>query len=242
MQVNDNSYVNIQAFMVNDLHLSGNELIIFAVIYGFSQDGFSWFSGSRSYLSAWCQASKNTVSSNLAKLCEKGLIEKRTRVENGVTFNDYRVVQNLVGVYKKLVGGVQETCTGGVQETCPHTIEEGNTRENKKKDMGKPARFVPPTVEQVAKYCKERGNDVDPQRFVDYYEARGWKTGNNKVSNWQACVRTWERNGYNSKPKQNAYVPQDTSTPTVEEIMAEHGVSREDAEAYLETFYGKGSK
>lgn len=57
-------------------------------------------------------------------------------------------------------------------------------------------RFVPPTVEQVREYCDERGNDVDPQHFVDYYTARGWKLGKNSVKDWKACVRTWERNSY----------------------------------------------
>ena len=52
MEVKSNSYVNIHAFMVNELHLSGNALLIYSVIYGFSQDGKSWFTGSRSYLAA----------------------------------------------------------------------------------------------------------------------------------------------------------------------------------------------
>lgn len=93
MTVKDNSYVTIQAFMVNELGLGGNELIIYAVIYGFSQDGSSWYTGSRSYLAEWCQASKSTVSRNLERLCEAGLLEKRTRVENNVTLVDYRATK-----------------------------------------------------------------------------------------------------------------------------------------------------
>ena len=93
MEVKDGTYVNIQSFMVNELHLSGNALIIYAVIYGFSQDGDSWFTGSRSYLAAWCQASKSTVSRNLETLCADGLIERRERTESGVLLVDYRVVR-----------------------------------------------------------------------------------------------------------------------------------------------------
>lgn len=126
MSVKDGSYVCIQSFMVNELHLSGNELIIYAVIFGFSQDEESWFVGSRSYLADWCQTSRVTVSNNLAKLCEKGLIEKRTRIENGVTFNDYRVCKNFPGVGKNFDGGVQKSCRGGVQESLPHNIEIDN--------------------------------------------------------------------------------------------------------------------
>lgn len=52
---------------------------------------------------------------------------------------------------------------------------------------------VPPTVDEVRAYCLERGNGIDPQAFVDYYEARGWKYGQGKpVVDWKACVRTWE--------------------------------------------------
>ena len=54
--------------------------------------------------------------------------------------------------------------------------------------------FRKPTVEDVAAYCKERGNHVDPVHFVDYYEARGWKIGKNAMKDWRAAVRTWERN------------------------------------------------
>lgn len=54
-------------------------------------------------------------------------------------------------------------------------------------------RFVPPTVEEVAAYCRERRNRVDALRFVDYYTANGWKVGRNAMKDWKACVRTWER-------------------------------------------------
>ena len=55
-------------------------------------------------------------------------------------------------------------------------------------------RFTPPTVDEVAAYCRERGNGVDAQRFVDFYAASGWMRGKTPVRDWKACVRTWERN------------------------------------------------
>lgn len=144
--VSENTYVNIQAFMVNDLHLSGNELITYAVIYGFSQDGETWFTGSRSYLANWCQSSKKTISNNLAKLCEKGFIEKRIRVENGVTLHDYRAVLNFLGggkkfprVGKKVLGGREKSSLGGREKSSPHNIDIDNIDikiEDKKKTTG----------------------------------------------------------------------------------------------------------
>ena len=54
-------------------------------------------------------------------------------------------------------------------------------------------RFTPPTVDEVTDYCMERGNCVDPQRFVDYYSSNGWMVGKNKMKDWKAAVRTWEQ-------------------------------------------------
>lgn len=59
----------------------------------------------------------------------------------------------------------------------------------------RPVRFKKPTVEEVQAYCEERGNSVDPTRFLDFYESNGWRVGKNPMKSWQAAVRTWERNG-----------------------------------------------
>lgn len=61
-------------------------------------------------------------------------------------------------------------------------------------------RFSKPTVEEVAAYCKERNNNVDPQRFWDFYEAKGWKIGKSPMKDWKACVRTWEKDGQGKTP------------------------------------------
>ena len=63
-----------------------------------------------------------------------------------------------------------------------------NPRENKR-----PRGFIPPTVEEVAAYCKERGNSVDPNRFVDFYASKGWLVGRAQMKDWKAAVRNWER-------------------------------------------------
>lgn len=63
-----------------------------------------------------------------------------------------------------------------------------------KSNKAKSTRFVPPTLEQVQEYCKERGNYVDAQRFIDFYESKGWMIGKNKMKDWKAAVRNWERN------------------------------------------------
>lgn len=72
-------------------------------------------------------------------------------------------------------------------------------------------KFVPPTLDEVAAYCNERHNGINPSAFIDYYEARGWKYGTGKpMANWKAAVRTWERRDKeNPKPKQTSSAKED---------------------------------
>jgi hypothetical protein len=60
-----------------------------------------------------------------------------------------------------------------------------------------------PTLEEVAAYCKERGNDVDPAKWIAHYESNGWRVGRVPMKDWRAAVRTWERTdiGGNGKVK-----------------------------------------
>lgn len=64
-------------------------------------------------------------------------------------------------------------------------------------------RFVPPTLDEVRAYCKERKNNVNPEKFIDHYTANGWMVGRNKMKDWKAAVRTWERNGYSNNDQSN---------------------------------------
>ena len=52
--------------------------------------------------------------------------------------------------------------------------------------------FTPPTVDEVRAYCRERNNGVDPEKFVAFYESKGWMVGRNPMKDWKASVRTWE--------------------------------------------------
>jgi hypothetical protein len=63
--------------------------------------------------------------------------------------------------------------------------------------VGKPtakAKFQPPSLQDVSDFCKERGNDVDPERWMDHYTSNGWMVGKNRMKDWRAAVRTWEKN------------------------------------------------
>jgi hypothetical protein len=61
------------------------------------------------------------------------------------------------------------------------------------KESNNGVRFVKPTIEEVRAYCRDRGNTIDPEAFVAYYESKGWKVGTAPMRDWKAAVITWER-------------------------------------------------
>lgn len=70
--------------------------------------------------------------------------------------------------------------------------------------------FSPPSVDDVAAYCRERGNGIDANTFVDYYAARNWFIGKTKMKDWKAAVRTWEnRRREEGKAKQAGFTYDD---------------------------------
>lgn len=82
-------------------------------------------------------------------------------------------------------------------------------------------RFEKPTLSQITQYCLERNNNVNAEQFYDYYESNGWKVGKNSMKDWKACVRTWERNGYD-RPIKKKNNKQDTLND-MRDLMNEYG-------------------
>jgi hypothetical protein len=72
----------------------------------------------------------------------------------------------------------------------PETFRPEQGKEQGKEEGGR--RFTPPSFDEVAAYCNERSNGIDPAAFIAHYETSGWMRGKNKIKDWQACVRTWE--------------------------------------------------
>lgn len=115
--VSNENYLVIQGWMINELNLKGNELLVYAVVYGFAQDNESKFTGSAQYIADWCGVSKKTVYSVLKSLCEKDLLVKHERDINGVKICDYSI--SLVG----------KNCARGREKTSHHNIEDNNIKE-----------------------------------------------------------------------------------------------------------------
>jgi len=88
------------------------------------------------------------------------------------------------------VGGSVEGLVNQKPNQLPEDENE-NAGANRKATRSKS--FTPPTVDEVRSYCQERGNSVDPELFVDFYTSKEWMVGKNKMKDWKAAVRTWEK-------------------------------------------------
>ena len=128
-------YIHIQWWMAQRLKLSGNELLTYAIVYGFSQDGESAFLGSSKYVSYALRVSRPTAIKALDSLTSKGLIIKTQEKINDVVFNRYKanlqVIKDFDRPYKEsLQGGSKESLQGGYKETLhSNKYKELNNKE-----------------------------------------------------------------------------------------------------------------
>lgn len=135
-RIKDGNFIVVQSFMVKDLKLKGNELIVYAIIYGFSQDGENRFTGSLQYICDWTNSSKQGIMKTLKSLVEKGLIEKTEIYKNGVKFVEYHVTeftsmqQSLPEHATKFTEGGKQSLTGDMQQSLPNNISSNNITDN----------------------------------------------------------------------------------------------------------------
>jgi len=85
----------------------------------------------------------------------------------------------------------------------PNDAVDASPESAKQKNVS--SRFAPPTVEDVREYCIERKNGIDPERFVNHYESKGWKIGKSPMKSWKAAVRTWELNDKKDTPPMRTF-------------------------------------
>ncbi len=121
--IKNENYIVIQGFMANELNLKGNELLIYAIIYGFSQLESQEFNGTLQYLANWCNSTKQGVLKALKSLIDKGLIEKKENKINNISFISYHttkfntIKQSLMGDETKFNGGIKQSLMGGIKQS-----------------------------------------------------------------------------------------------------------------------------
>ena len=142
--------------------------------------------------------SRAKVSRMLDKLQEQGYIESLSDTYGThIKISNYDTYQT-PGLY---VSDSDETL---VKQLCNSSetvvnISKKDNKDKNDKNVKKQRNIIPPKIEWIQKYCKERSNNVDPEKFFNHYESNGWKVGKNRMKDWQASVRTWEGNDNNKK-------------------------------------------
>ena len=195
----DENYITIQGWMIKELELKGNELLVYAVIYGFSQNEENKFRGSRRYLAEWCNSTIRGIDKVLNKLIEKGLIIKFDEIKNGIKFCEYRCANG----GREQSSPVENKVYGGREQSYHNNIEDNIDKENISNKLDIKERFKKPTIEEIKTYCEERQNNIDGEKFYDFYESKGWMVGKNKMKDWKACIRTWENRNKVVNKKEN---------------------------------------
>ena len=154
------------------------------------------FVSSISKLSAETELSEREIRTALEHLRKTGEVTSKRHPKYSVfTVVNYSKYQSSDRQNDILYDRQSDTLTDNRSTIKRQAIEEKKEKEERKnkKINQKSGRFEPPDVEMVRAYCRERGNGVDPQTFVDFYESKGWMVGKNKMKNWKAAVRTWEK-------------------------------------------------
>lgn len=180
--INPNAYYTVQGWMLSELGLKGNALAVYAIIYGFSQDGVSEYAGSSRYLCEWLNCSKKTVLTTLADLTECGLLVKKTLNKNGVIFNNYVAVHKTVNrdlqpgeeitpPEKNLHRGGEDftpgwckNYTGGGEEITPHNIYTYDSNNLKDKDIGDAPASPPAPEKGKGKKKKKDAAEKPPKK------------------------------------------------------------------------------
>lgn len=186
MDEKPNYYAIIPAVVRYDKDLRANAKLMYGEITALSSK-YGVCTASNNYFAKLYEVDASAISKWITQLKNKNYIGVEYRIEGNET--KQRIIR-ITGIAKCQY--VLPKDNGGY---CQKAIEN-NTSNNTtsiKKEIYKERKFKKPTLEEVQEYCKQRGNSVDPKKFIDFYEVNNWTDSKgNKVKNWKQKVITWE--------------------------------------------------
>lgn len=159
--IDDKVYFSVQAWMVTKLNLKGCERDVYAIIYGYSQDGDSDYHGSLGYMAELTGYSKNSVCTALKTLTEKELIIKTEKEINNIKFCRYKINRD----------SIQSTCTP-IQSTC--TNNNIDNKQNNKLNNSKELLQNSPTFTFGKQTPKKDSLYTKCVTLVDSYDFSVW--------------------------------------------------------------------
>ena len=220
-RIRPENYITVQGWMKTELGLKNNRLLLYALLWGFSQDGKGGYTGRQDYLMEWLDCSRSALDNYTKELMAKGLVVKAANSTGQRILRAIRPVKcpNSGHDVQNMDNGCPNSGHGNAQildNGCPNSglptiynniynntiIGGGNIDTSVKQPP------PPPTVEEIEAYCREIGNGIDAKRFHDYYSLRDWKWREGPITEpekWQAVLRLWGKDKPKKEDKQEAY-------------------------------------
>ena len=212
----DSNYFVVCGWMVNRLKLKGNELMLFAIVYGFSQEDGTWYTGTQRYLSEMIGgADLKTVRAALSSLEKKGYIQRKDEERNGVRFCLYRasddvreflpdIGKNSLPPREKLPSPLGKN-SPPPREKLPTIVKEDNKVNNNEDSestrapacdnapscLAVPYPTKPSEVVDVATSQGRPMTEKQAQEFIDYYSATDWMMRGTRITDWRHKVGNW---------------------------------------------------
>ena len=179
-----NYYAILTAEVRYNKTLTPNAKLLYAEITALINMNGDCFASNK-YFADLYGKSKTTVSKWVSELVKEGFVEIKLTYKEGSKEIDKRYIRMLKGGRDKdkvspILKNLKDNNT---------SINNNTTYSNKK-----------PSIDEIKDYCLERNNDIDAEQFYDFYESKNWYVGKNKMKDWRACIRTWEKRQVKTKP------------------------------------------
>jgi hypothetical protein len=181
MKQQPNYYAIISAEVRYDKNLTANAKLLYAEITALLNINGECFATNK-YFSNLYGKSTVTISKWISELVANGYISTHYIYKGGTKEIERRYI-------RKLKGGIKENFKGGIKENFKDSISLSKDKHINNKG----ASFKKPTVNDIKEYCLWRNNGIDAETFFDFYESKNWMVGKNKMKDWKACMRTWEK-------------------------------------------------
>lgn len=187
------------------LGLKGSDLIVFAIIHGFSQKNGGCYYGGNDMLAERAGMTEKGVRQVLHRMLESGYLVREPIRKNGKDMYAYSTGEKYSGVageFRSGVRGKKVPRTGEKYSPNNKDITETTSPKNNKTTTS----FVVPSVNDVKQYAESIGHpEFDAVHFVNYYTATGWRLkGGQPIKNWNACVNDWIRRDEKRQQEGNA--------------------------------------
>lgn len=199
---NPGYYAIIPSTVRYDSRLSANAKLLYGEITSLCNE-FGYCYATNTYFAELYGVTKVSISKWINQLIEYGyIVSKLEYVENSKEIKQrYLFVNDAYTPIKEKFN----TPLRKIKYPIKEKFKENNKYEYIK-EINK-EKFLKPSLEDVKNYCLERKNNVDAESFINYYESVGWNVGKNKMRDWKAAVRTWERRNNTSKKTEVSYEP-----------------------------------